>query len=285
MLALLLALACAATYGIGDFCGGLASRRAAALSVLSVSTPIGVVGLVVAALLSVGSPSARDLLAGAGAGLAGAGGVALLYRGLAAGRMQVVAPLSAVGSAVVPVLVGVALGERPGLLAWPGTVLALLAVVLISGAGEEAVDGDERRPRAALGGSVTLGLGAGVAFGLFFVALGVAHEGAGLWPLVTARSSSTLLIWAFAAATRAPLRPARPALPLTLAAGALDTAANVLFVAAVHAGLLSIVSVVVALYPAGTVLLAAVVLGERVRRLQGLGLVTAAAGVVLIAGA
>lgn len=285
MLALCLALASAATWGVSDFAGGLASRRTTTVAVLVGSTAVGLVGILAAALATGGAPTLRAGLAGGLAGLAGFAGIGLLYRGLGVGPMHVVAPLSAVAGALVPVAAGLLAGERPGLLAVPGTVLALLAVALVSGAVPAPGGGRAAGDRAG----VRFGLGAGVGFGLFFVALDHAGDDSGLWPVVAARAAAVVvalvLVLLLRRRGRVAWRPPTGALPLVVAAGLLDTGANVLFLHAVRAGLLSLVAVVVSLYPAGTVLLAAVVLHERIRRVQVLGLALAAAGVALLAAA
>lgn len=277
MIALLLALGCSLAYGVGDFSGGLASRRANVPSVLAVSTPIGLVCLVALAA-AVGADDVRtvDLALGAAAGVAGAAGFGLFYAGLARGRMQVVAPLSAVTSAVLPVTGGLLLGERPGLLAVPGTLVALVAVALVAGLGvPSAAD--------ARGSGAALGLASGLLFGLFFLLLDGVDGAAGLWPVVSSRAVATVLLVGVAVGLRAPLLRTRASLGLAVGAGVLDAAANALFLLAVDRGLLSVVAVVVSLYPAATVLLARVVLGERMSGLQMAGLGAAVVAVTLLA--
>ena len=178
-MSVLLALVGALSYGISDFVGGLASRRQPALRVLLLSYPVGV--LLMAALLPVvpGHLDAATLAWSAAAGVAGATGVVLLYIGLAVGPMGVVAPLTAVASAVVPVAVGIALGERPPLLAYGGVALALLGVVLVSRGPAE----DPAHARLTVR-VVGIALLAGVGFGLYFVLLAQAPAGSGGWPLL-----------------------------------------------------------------------------------------------------
>jgi len=277
-MAALLALASAATYGAADFLGGLSSRRAPAVAVTLVSQAAGLAVLLAVVAVLGGSPTRADLAWGAAAGLAGGVGLLLLYRGLAGGTMSVVAPITAVCAAAVPVAAGLAMGERPSAPALGGVVVALLAIVLVSR--EEAPAGAPRGPVAA---SVRTALLAGVAFGLFFVLLERTGEGAGLWPLVSARFGSIALLAAIGRAAREPLAVPRAALGGVLAAGILDMTANVLYLLAVREGLLSLVAVLSSLYPASTVLLATVILRERLHPVQRTGLAAAAAAVALIA--
>lgn len=277
-MAVLLALASAATYGAADFLGGLSSRRAPAVAVTLVSQAAGLVVLLCAVAVLGGSPTRADLAWGAASGLAGGVGLLLLYRGLAGGTMSVVAPITAVCAAAVPVGAGLAMGERPSALALTGVVVALLAIVLVSR--EEAPAGAPRGPVTA---AVRTALLAGVAFGLFFVLLERTGDEAGLWPLVTARGGSIALLAAIGQVAGEPLRVPRAALGGVLAAGILDMTANVLYLLAVREGLLSLVAVLSSLYPASTVLLATVVLRERLHPVQRTGLAAAAAAVALIA--
>lgn len=279
-MSVLLALVSALSYGISDFAGGLASRRQPALRVLLLSYPVGV--LLMTALLPVvpGHPDVATLAWSAAAALAGTTGVVLLYVGLATGPMGVVAPLTAVASAVVPVAVGVALGERPPPLAYGGVALALLGVALVS----RGPAGDPARSRATVR-VVGIALLAGIGFGLYFVLLARAPAASGGWPLLLSRMASALVVVAVAVATGQAGRLPRGVTRLAVTAGALDAVATLAYLLAVRQGLLSLVSVVVALYPAATILLARLVLGERTGRAQRLGLAVAAGSVALIAWA
>ena len=276
-MAVLLALCSAATYGIGDFCGGMAARRVPATTVLLWSHVLGLALLLGATPLVSGSADGRDLAFGALGGLAGAAGVGLLYKGLSVGPMSVVAPITALLSAAVPVLWGVVQGERPELNVAAGMVLALLAVVLVSAEG-----GGTFRPADARG--LVFALGAGLGFGLFFVSLSYTDDASGVWPLVAARATSVTLVGGLALAGRIPRSaPRGDARSLTATAGALDAAANVLYLLAIREGLLSVVSVLAALYPTGTVLLARLVLKEQFASLQRLGLALAVPAAILMA--
>ena len=276
---IVLALASAVAYGASDFLGGLATRRSSAFAVVVWSQLAGLVMLAAAAAV-MGTPvaSRADLAWGALAGVGGGAGVVLLYRGLAIGRMAVVAPTTAVGAAALPVLTGLLLGERPQALALVGVAVALLAIVLVS----SAPDAGNLQTRRGLPPGLIEAVGSGVGFALFFVALAQASETAALWPLIAARVSIAVAALA-GLATRTTLRPVAGSTRLILAVGVLDMAANLLYLLASRTGLLSLVAVVVSLYPASTVLLARFVLGERLSARQLVGLVAAGAGVALIA--
>jgi drug/metabolite transporter (DMT)-like permease len=269
-----LALAAAALWGSGDFLGGIANRKAPLLSVLLISQGVGLVGMLIVASILGGTPSGTDLVYGALAGLAGLAGVSMLYRGLASGTMSLVAPITGVVAVVVPIVVGVGGGERPAVPQYLGIVAAVAAVVLLSGGGNKA----GRLSRTAL----LLAIGAGIGFGLFYVPIARTSLGANLWPLVTARGASvTVLLLASGFARRAPSFGAASRLVI-VGAGVLDVSANALYLLAVHGGLLSIVAVLVSLYPVSTVLCSTIVLGERLHTAQLVGVGAAIVAVVLI---
>jgi drug/metabolite transporter (DMT)-like permease len=279
----LLALVTALVYGAADFCGGLASKRAPAFVVLVGSQAVGLALVLAAVPFVPGVWRASDLLAGACAGIAGAIAVGLLYRGLAIGTMGVVSPITAVLAASVPVVFGIAIrGERPALAAAIGIACALVAVVFVSLA-DDAADRAEHARRTLPPGLVEA-LGSGTLFGVFFVFLAQVHGDAGLTPLVGARAASVPLLVIAALLLKQPIRPVRANVGIVAAAGALDMAANVTFLFAAHQGsMLAIVSVLSSLYPASTVVLAALVLHERLNRQQWAGVGFALAGVALIA--
>ncbi len=272
-----LALASALVYGTADFLGGLASRRAAALAVTFVSQCAGLTSLLVVIPFAHGTGfDGADAAWGAAGGMGGAAALVCFYWALAAGTMSVVAPLTAVVSAIVPVATGLALGERPSVWSLVGVALALPAIALIA---HERGEGTPRAPRLVLAAALV----AGVGFGFFFVALARTSGDSGLWPLVGARVASiSLLTLALLVARRAPRLPPEVR-PMTLVAGVFDTSANALYLAAASRGLLSLVAVIAALYPASTVVLARVVLGERVQRWQIGGFALAAVAVGLVA--
>jgi drug/metabolite transporter (DMT)-like permease len=275
--ALTLALLSAAIYGTADFLGGLAARRAPALAATALAQGCGLVLVALALpLFPAGSPSTASTLWGIGAGMTGGAGVALLYYGFAVGRVSVVAPVTAVCSITIPVLVATALGERPGALAVAGIAVAIASVGLISRS-----EDPEGKP-GARGRSIAIALASGIAIGAFLVCLARAGTGSGLWPLLVARATSTLALAAAALLAKVPLGVPRRVLPTVAACGALDMVANALYLVAVRDGPLGLVATLASLYPASTVLLARVVLGERLRPVQSLGLACAAAAIALI---
>ena len=282
-MALMLALLSAAFYGTADFLGGLGARRAPALAVTVCAQGVGFLVVVLAMpLFPSALPSTTGALWGIGAGLTGGLGVALLYYGFAVGRVSVVAPVTAVCSITIPVLVAIGVGERPGVLALLGIAVAVASVALISRHDDSARtaqvgDGGEPRTRDR---SLAIALGSGAAIGAFFVCL--ARNDSGLWPLLIARAASTLALAAAARLAGVSLAVPARALPIVVACGALDMLANALYLIAVRQGPLGIVATLASLYPASTVLLARVVLGERLRPVQSVGLACAAAAVVLI---
>lgn len=216
---------------------------------------------------------------GALCGVSQAFGVWWFYAALGAGPISVVSPLTAVLVAGIPVAVGLALGERPGLVAAVGVLVALVAVVLVS---REATDEDVT-PHKFTATVAWLTVGSGVAFGLNFVLIDQAPVEAKLWPLVFARVSATVLVVVIAAVSASLQPPTGTPLKLAVLAALLDTVANVAMLLALQASLLSLAGVLMSLYPAATVLLAIVVLRERVTRWQSAGMVLALAAVAMIA--
>jgi drug/metabolite transporter (DMT)-like permease len=287
-MAALLALVSAICYGISDFSGGLAARRVPATAVVLVSNGLSLLlALLAVGLLPGSTYSAGDMAWGAAAGVVGLLGVVLLYRGLAIGPMSVVAPLTAVLSALVPVAVGTIRGERPGTLAVIGVALAIPAMVLIGREPRTRAAPERGGPTAPLSrGAVASALSAGVSFGGFFVLLAQTSSNGGAWPLVPQRAASVIILLGISAAAvmrGAPALPRGRTFGLAAIAGATDFAANLAYVLATHRGLLALVAVISSLYPATTLLLARGVLGERLARQQGGGLLLAAAAVALIA--
>lgn len=275
MLALLYGLGAAAIYGAADFVGGLMSRRVPPSTVVFLSQLFAVPLVLVSLPFGGGEPSVAALGWGVGAGVAGGIGVLFLYRGLSRGRMSVVAPITALAAAGLPVLYGIVRGERPSGLAIGGVVLGLASIWLISMAPAPA------EGRASSSGVID-GLLAGAGFGVFFIVLDHAPGTSGMWPLLGTRAGSLAFVGALLIARKERLEATRPDLPGIAAAGLLDFGANILFVLATRTGLLAIAAVLTSLYPAGTVLLARVVLKEKLTPLQLVGLVVGAAGVVMI---
>ncbi|WP_353360326.1 EamA family transporter [Mycobacterium sp.] len=274
-----MALASALGYGVSDFVGGIASRRVPALRVVLVSYPIAMVLLGGLAAIVGGDISGGAVLWGGLCGISQAFGVWWFYAALGSGPISVVSPLTAVLVAGVPLGVGLALGERPGAVAAVGVVLALLAVALVS---REARD-EDIKPHRFTTKVAWLTVGSGLAFGLNFVLIHQAPVEAKLWPLFFARVSASLLVVVIAALSGNLRPPAGTPLRLAVLAALLDTAANVAMLLALQASLLSLASVLMSLYPAATVLLAMVVLRERVTRWQVVGMVVALVAVAMIA--
>lgn len=279
-MAAVLAILSAAGFGGADFVGGLASRRASAVSVVITGHLTGL--LVVATLAPwFGSDGVgtADFLLGGAAGASGALGLTILYHALATTRFTVAAPAAAVFGAAVPVVFGLAIGERPAAVAWIGVALALPAIILISG-----LRNDGSASAATTRRAVVLGSAAGALFGLFGIFMSRTADTSGAWPLVGARLASILTMGAVALMMARPLLATGKALRISIAAGAADMAANILLLAALHEpGLVSLVLLISSLYPAGTVLLARVVLHERMTRTQVVGLLLAGFGIGLIA--
>lgn len=286
-------------FGVADFFGGMSARRIAPLATAVVVQIVGILVLVVGGLpLLGGEPLVGDLVIGALAGLVGGSALGVFYFALARGAMSVVAPLSAVTSATVPVVAGLLIGELPATADWIGIALALPAVLLISREGTSEPSRQAEEPLEERAGpednrlGILAGLAAGVGFGLFVVLITRTSSTSGVWPLLSSRGASTLLLGTVALATGTlvglggaadPASPARRGLVLALLAGAMDGTSNMLIVEAGRRGMLFLVGVIGAMYPASTILLARVVLGERLQRQQWLGLGLALVAVALIA--
>jgi drug/metabolite transporter (DMT)-like permease len=274
-MSLILALSGAVLYGLSDFLGGLASRRTSPWAVAMVSAFAAAVLVLLASMFVDGSPDATSLWWAALAGIGNGVGTSFLYRGLSTGRMGVVAPISGVGAAVVPVAAGLVGGERPGAVVWVGILMALPGIWFVS-----------REPDLADGpatGGVGDGVLAGLGLGTLFAALGQIPESAGLLPLAFNQVVAGVVIVAVALVLRVDWVPReRPAL-IGLWCGALAAGATGAFLLATQKGELTITAVLVSLYPAFTILLAASALRERIHRAQGLGLALCGLAVVLVA--
>ncbi len=275
-----LSLACALAYGLSDFIGGLLSRRISPWTVAVVGQSAATVLTLALALAVPGDPTGSDwwwsVLAGVGSGT----GTAFLYRGLGAGSMSVVAPVSALFAALVPVAIAVTGGERPAGLTWLGVACALPAIWLVSRVDDHPDSGPAGRRRSS---ELADGLLAGLGFGVLFSALGQVPEGAGFGPLTLTQATAVVATIVLAMALRAPWLPRGRAAGQAVVVGAIGTAAIALFLLATQTGLLTVAAVLSSLYPATTVLLAALVLHERIGRGQAAGLALAAASVALVA--
>lgn len=280
---ILLAIASAAGFGTSDFIAGLLSRRAAAVAVAAFAQTAATVVVFavapwVAAPALTGAALAWGALSGVGSGL----GTAFLYRGLGAGRMSVVAPVSAVGAAVLPVFVGLALGERPSWLVTGGILVAVPAIWLVS-TSREAARELTARSRARLSAGVVDGLLAGVGFALLFVALDRVPDGTGLWPVAVGQAVSIVAVLCLAIPSRTRLRLPLPAMGVAAVVGLLGASGTVLYMFATRAQLLAVAAVLTSLYPAVTIVLARLLLREYVTAAQVVGLGCAGAAVSLIA--
>jgi len=272
----LLALVSSLLLGGADFFGGLAARRAPAAVVVVWSNAVGLVSAVIVIIVLPSPMTPTDLTWGLLAGTFGSVGAALLYRALALGSMSLVAPATAAAAAVVPVVAAAALGQRLTTPAAIGLAGALVSVILISGG----------RSAARLNGADVRGIGlavlAGVCFGGFLVMLAQTSADSGLGPLVGARCASLLILVGLVRARGQSLMLPRGAVRLSVAAGLLDMAANVMFLLAVRLGDLAVVGLLASLSPLGTVLLARVLLNERLRGPQRVGTALAVGSIAVL---
>lgn len=275
-MAIQFAIPAAVGFGVGDFAGGLATRRASStLGIIAVVQIVGAAVLLPALILLPGHPSAAAVGFGALAGLAGASGLLLYFRGLARGPMGVVAPLSALAGAGLPLVVGVVAGERSGPATLSGVAMALVAIALAT-AGTS-------HDRVAAGG-LLLGIGSGVGFGLFYVALDATSPESGLWPLLAAKVAAVAVFGALVLARRTSGGGLRARAGLIVLSGTADMVANILFLLATRTGALSVSAVVVSLYPVVVVLLARFVLRERLTLLQATSVILALVASALLSG-
>ena len=272
----LLGLLAALSVGTSDFLGGLASRRADPVVVTGASSLVGFVLAFVAALAVVGEANLADLAWGALGGVALAAGLVALYTGYARTRVSIAAPVAGVGAAALPVIVASVFGDDAlSPTATAGVLLGLLAIGLVSIARSEH--------RGTVGSSVLYGLGGAIGIGMLLLCLANTATDSGLWPIVAARASGFVVLAVLIAARRLALSESREVWPHMIGIAALVTAGNALFLAATRAGSTSVAAVLTSLFPAATVFWAWLVLRERLRRVQMLGLGVALVAVALIA--
>jgi drug/metabolite transporter (DMT)-like permease len=260
-------------WGSGDFSGGLASRRADASSVVLGDYRVGFVLLVTLALLwNEPFPNPADLLWGGLGGMAGVLGLLSFYTALSRGKMGIVAPVSAVLTATLPVLFNAFTAGLPTLLQLVGLVLALLAIGLIS------------RPERTKGMPKGLGLAllAGCGFGCFFILISRVNPATTFWPLAVSRLTSVIILLVIARLRRRPILLGRAVAPLVVFAGILSAVGNTFFLLAAHSGRLDIATILSSLYPAATVGLSALILRERATGIQAVGIVLVLLAVPLI---
>ena len=273
-LSVLLGLLSALSWGTGDFCGGVATKRSPGYSVVMASQFVGVTFLIGLALLTrEPAPALPGMAVAVAAGVAGVIGLGALYQGLASGQMGVVAPLSAIVGGVIPILVALVTEGWPSTTQMAGFGVALIAVWLLAGTGEFRAN-----PR-----EIMLAVIAGIGFGFYFVLIAQASTDNIYWTLSVARLAAGLFFLAFLLLTRRPLVPKREAWGLTALAGFADAGGNLFFVLAAQTGRLDVAAVLASLYPGSTVFLARIFLGERLMRPQMIGVVAALTAVALIA--
>ncbi|MFM8304162.1 MAG: EamA family transporter [Actinomycetota bacterium] len=282
-MAVLLGLLVAIGYGSGDFLGGRASRDAPTLGVLFVAQCVALVGACVVAVAVGADVGRRDIVFGAVAGVASAGGLGLLYRGLATGRMGVVAPVTAVVAAVIPIAWGLATGERPSALTLAGVLVAVAAGGVVA----QEPDSADEPPSGDARATLLMAVGAGTLFGLSFVCFAETADRSGYWPVLVARVAAVAVIGVAVVAVtrhrRGSIIPRDHPRPLAAGAGALDIISTVLLVAAVRQGLVVVVAPLAALAPAFTVIWAWALLKEPVTRHQVAGIGLSLLGLTLIA--
>ena len=273
-LALFFGLAAAMTWGAGDFCGGVATKKESVYTVVLVSHIIGGFFIVLMALLlGEAIPPASSLLWGALAGFAGMLGVLGLYSGLSQGHMGIIAPLTAVLSATIPIIFSLFTEGVPAPIQIVGFGFALLAVWLLSGA-----NGRLQLAPVELGYAVLAGTG----FAFFFIFIDQANDTAVFWPLTAARATSVISMAIFIRVRGVWVRPSREQMPLIFGAGVLDALGNAFFTLSAKYGRLDLAAVLSSLYPASTVLLAQLILHERLNRPQWIGAVIALVAIILI---
>lgn len=280
---MVLALAAALLYGSADFLGGAATRRAHVLAVTTLSAAAGVSVLLIAALASGDLPRPAGLAWGLTAGTIGGAGLIIFYFGLATGPMSVVAPVSGLVGVVLPVGVALAQGERPGALVYLGAAACVVAIVLASSGGGPATA--RGRHRALPVRAIGYGIVSGISFGLFFVFMRDGGASGAFWPVTAARVAELMVaLVAIAVVRPGPVARGAGRAPVlaAVAAGTIDAAASLCYVAATRAGLFGLAVVLASLYPGVTVLLARIVLGEKLRWAQRAGLALAAFGILLV---
>jgi drug/metabolite transporter (DMT)-like permease len=291
MITVVIGITSALIFGAADFFGGIASRRIHAVRVTAVSATTGLVVLLIALPFVGGTWSTEAVLLGALSGAVGAIAIGLLYACLAVGPMSILSPLTAVVSAIVPLSIGLVEGERLRGIGYVALALALVAVVLVGFVPERGA------VRPSLRG-IAMATGSGIAIGLFLVIIDKTPDDSGLVPLVVNRGVNGAIMFAIVGALallalrrrsgtprgeRARRPPWRPGLALAIACGVIDAVANTGILYGVRLGELSVMAVLTALYPAGTIILAAIVLRERIAPVQVVGLVLAVTAGAMLA--
>ena len=269
------ALLSAFAFGTADFMGGFSSRKNAATATVAWSQAAGLLTVLIAApLMGALKVGPADILWGMTAGVSGALGVLFLFKGLSSGIASIISPIAALSGAVLPVIFGLIIGERPPALTWTGVFLSLPAILFLSWERGEKNDHVMQ--------SVRQGLYAGIFFGGFFILLSMTSEGSGMWPLVAARSTTVPLFLIVSLISGKKIVLERGTRRITLLSGFLDMAANVFYLLAVRTGYLILAVILSALYPAPTVLLQKIILHEKLTKMRVIGLILSIAGAALI---
>jgi drug/metabolite transporter (DMT)-like permease len=277
MIPILLGLSSALAWGAADFCGGLASRKARAYQAVLFGEAAGLVVLLAAAFLfREALPGWSSWLLCAIAGCMGVLGLLLFFQAMVKGQMSVAGPVSALMAAVLPVIIGSFMDGFPGWLTLAGFALALAAIWFIS-----QPDGSPKSLRLRLA-DLSLPLLAGVSFGIYFIFLHLGSQNGLFWPMVSSRSSGVLTMVIYTLVIRQPFLPAKTVWPLIILNGVLDVSGNGLYILAGQAGRMDVAAVLASLYPASTVLLAGMILHERLNRLQLAGILAALIAIVLL---
>ncbi len=265
----------ALTYGAADFYGGFATRKNSAVTVVAWSQAIGLlIALFATPLLGEATVVTQDILWGIAAGVSGAIGVAFLYHGLASGLASIISPVAALTGAILPVFFGVVTGEQPTPLSWIGVSLAIPAILLLS------LEKGERSAHQIR--SFQMGFLAGVGFSGFFILIAQTGDSSGMWPLVAARAVTVPLFLMTLLLRKRPIRLVKGSRRYAFTGGILDMGANIFYLLASRSGLMITAVVITALYPAPTVLLQRLFLGEKLTPLRIGGLVLAITGAALI---
>lgn len=273
---IILALCAATVYGVADYCGGRASRTISAITVTLVGQSAGFAVLLVIVVASgVPAPPISDFVWGGIAGVAGASGLLAFYRAMGSGYMTVVAPVSAVTATGIPVIIGLATGERPGVLALLGIPVAVIAIALIS----DVMGPDHRRaPRNV----IWMAFISGSTFGSLFVILAHTDDAGGLWPVLSMRLTSIPFMFVVLRLRKLKISDAKPRRLVIFSSGIFDSLANALYLLAVREGLMSIVATINSFYPASTMMLATKLDKEKIHRSQAVGLGLAVVALLLI---
>ena len=277
MISILFGLSSALAWGAADFCGGLASRKSRAYQAVLFGEAAGLVALLVVAFLSGEAfPGWLSWLLCTIAGCMGVLGLLLFFQAMTKGQMGVASSVAALTGAVLPAIVGSFTEGFPGWLTLAGFALALVAIWFIS-----QPDGGQKSLRLRLA-DLSLPLMAGVGFGVYLILIHRGSQTGLFWPMVASRSSGVLTMVIYTLVTRQPFLPAKTVWPLLILNGILDVSGNGLYILAGQAGRMDVAAVLASLYPASTVLLAGLILHERLNRLQLAGILTALAAIVLM---